>query len=220
MKTLCILLIVILCISCERLDDPLTVNNIIVDIDGNEYHSVSIGTQEWLVEDLRVLRLNDGTPIHKAVSKEEWISIDYPAYCICGDKILYNYYCVNTNMLAPKGYHIASDSEWKTLEIYLGMIASEADKICWRGDGIADMLKSTDFYVNNGIQDMYGFKACNTNGRNGYFGDFICGGYWWTSSRYDNNNAYMRGIDETSSGIYRGYTINNSGFCVRCIKNI
>ncbi|MDR0517799.1 MAG: fibrobacter succinogenes major paralogous domain-containing protein, partial [Fibromonadaceae bacterium] len=33
---------------------------------------------------------------------------------------LYNWYAVNTGKLAPKGWHIPSDEEWKILADYLG----------------------------------------------------------------------------------------------------
>ena len=51
-----VILLFILIDSCEKDDD-----NAIKDGDGNIYTSVLIGTQTWMVENLKTTRYNDGT---------------------------------------------------------------------------------------------------------------------------------------------------------------
>lgn len=59
-----------LLIACKKEDN--TPSNIVKDIDGNIYTSVTIGTQIWLCENLKTTRLNDGTAIPLVTDNAEW----------------------------------------------------------------------------------------------------------------------------------------------------
>lgn len=80
----------------------------IFDIDGNEYHTVIIGTQEWIVENLKVTKYADGTSIPNLTVDADWIAEDGSAghdgaYCWYDNDIankpvygaLYNWYAVD-----------------------------------------------------------------------------------------------------------------------------
>jgi uncharacterized protein (TIGR02145 family) len=202
----------------------------ISDIDGNGYHAISIGTQTWMVENLRVTHLNDGSEIELITSDLEWTTAKNPSYSwyynivpVAGNNgALYNFSTVKTGKLCPVGWIVPSDEEWKTLEMFLGMPQSEADMINWRGEGTSNQLKAVDgWYVLNGIQDMYGFKALPSGSRfgvTGGFENFNQGASWWSSTIYDDKNAWFRGISIGQATIYRGYLIYESGFSVRCMK--
>ena len=85
---------------------PLTAT----DIDGNVYHTVTIGTQVWMVENLKTTRYNDGSPIPLVTDSSYWSNLTTPGYCWYNNDTtnkntygaLYNWYTVNTGKLAPQ----------------------------------------------------------------------------------------------------------------------
>jgi hypothetical protein len=75
---------------------------------------------KWSKEDLNVTTFNDGTPIPVVEDNKEWKNLKTPAMCYYdNDKsktVLYNWYAVKTGKLAPKGWHVATDEEWKDIK--------------------------------------------------------------------------------------------------------
>ena len=49
--------------------------NGVTDIDGNNYNSVIIGTQEWMKENLNVSKYSDGTPIPQVTDPIAWSNL-------------------------------------------------------------------------------------------------------------------------------------------------
>ncbi|MDD4729737.1 MAG: FISUMP domain-containing protein, partial [Dysgonamonadaceae bacterium] len=103
--------------------NPVTVT----DIDDNVYHTVTIGTQVWMVENLKTTKYNDGTSIPLVSDGTAWSNLATPGYCFYNNDAankstygaLYNWFTVNTNKLAPTGWHVPTDAESTTLENYL-----------------------------------------------------------------------------------------------------
>ena len=103
-------------------------NRLVTDIDGNVYQTVTIGTQVWMVENLKTTRYIDGTAIPLDTNSSTWGGLTTPGYCWYNDSAiygntygaLYNWYAVNTGKLAPAGWHVPTDSEWTVLTTYLG----------------------------------------------------------------------------------------------------
>ena len=93
---------------------------------------VKIGDQVWMSKNLDVSTFRNGDIIKEAKSIEEWTtarSEHLPMWCYYefnkeyGNTYgkLYNWYAVNDSRgLAPRGYHIPSDSEWSILIKTLG----------------------------------------------------------------------------------------------------
>ena len=93
---------------------------------------VKIGKQIWMSKNLDVSTFRNGEAIPEAKNAEEWAKAGEnktAAYCYYdydskNGKVygkLYNWYAVNDSRgLAPNGYHIPSDAEWKILTVILG----------------------------------------------------------------------------------------------------
>jgi uncharacterized protein (TIGR02145 family) len=192
------------------------------DLDGNTYKTVTIGTQTWMAENLRTTQYNDGTAIPNVTDNDEWADLTTGAYCnydnttnvdtIATYGRLYNWYAVNTAMLAPTGWHVPTDEEWTTLTDYLG------------GESVAgDKLKATTLWdnLNTGATNETGFTAL-PGGERGYYGTFdkFGGtGYWWSATKFGTNYAWYRVMIYGASSVNRVYYYKMVGFSVRCLKD-
>jgi uncharacterized protein (TIGR02145 family) len=145
---------------------PYASNDIVKDVDGNVYHTVTIGTQVWLAEDLKTTRYNDGTPIAYVTDTAEWGSLHSGAYCWANNDgsnksvygALYNWYTTDLGKLCPVGWHVSSNSDWERLvdncggwEIAGGKL-KEAGTAHWASPNV-------------GATNEFGFTALPAGGR-------------------------------------------------------
>lgn len=223
----------ILSISCKKEKTVCVCNDEggsqIADCDGNIYHSVTIGTQEWLIENLRTTKYNDGCPILNITDNTEWANLTTPAFCWYNNDVinkniygaLYNLYAVNTDKICPVGWHVPSDAEWHILILFLDPDGSQGDPYV-ESFNAANKLKETGTThwtsPNWGASDDHGFKALPGGWRDGIYGEFISistHGLWRTTS----NNHRMMSFE--SSSVWKGTWEEDSqfGFSVRCIKD-
>lgn len=201
------------------------------DADNNGYNTVTIGTQVWMKENLKTTKYNDGTTIPNVTGTTEWQNLLTPGYVWFNNDqstyknlygALYNWYAVNTGKLCPSGWHVPSDSEWKTLEMYLGMTQVQADSFIYRGTNEASKLKSTSGWgVNDDGTNTSGFTALPGSCRSPGVEDFVNAsfGNWWTSTLSDTEKSISRGIGYLNSRIARNMIPKNYGFSVRCVKD-
>ncbi len=224
-------------------------NGVFVDPrDNQEYKWVKIGEQVWMGENLRATSFADGTPIQEVTGNSNWgaLTASDAAYCwFADDSITYaeTYGALYTWAAAmnrstsktksiqgacPTGWHLPSDSEWKELEMYLGMSQTEADNIGWRGTnegtklaGNAELWNNGDL-KNNAEFGTSGFTALPGNSRH-YLGEFFGIGtaaLWWSSTEHSSRNAMSRYIYGILSSIYRPASDKKNGFSIRCLKDI
>jgi uncharacterized protein (TIGR02145 family) len=140
---------------------------------------------------------------------------------------LYNWHVVSEIQdIAPEGWHVPTDEEWKILELSIGMLHAQADSTLWRRTDEGGKLKEQDTLhwasPNFGATDLYGFKALPSGFRsalNGSFNGLNQRAYYWTSSSVFPEFAYPRGLQWFTSTIYREYSNKWSGFSIRCIKD-
>ncbi len=205
-----------LLISCKDEEDVSEVK----DSDGNLYHTVKIGSQTWMVENLKTTKYNDGIPISNIL--ESWHILMTEAYCNYDNIVsnakdngrLYNFYAVNTGKLCPNGWHVPSDDEWTLLIDYLGGKDEAATKLKEAGAAhwwppVADGTNETGFTALPS-----GWKSVDN------FFDLGVGTSWWSSTiGLFPDNAYTRQLYSSLHGINRNYQYQGDGLSVRCLKD-
>lgn len=231
---LLLLSLIVVFISCEEM--PVEKNfeyGSVTDVQGNEYVTIKIGDQWWMAENLRSTAFSNGVSIQKISADSDWATANEASYTeydntsqITG--LLYNAACLGSeNDIAPDGWHIATDEEWKELEEFAGMSVDDLDKINWRGE-IGDRLKKSDLegwtrYEDLWPTDDFGFSARGGSGR--YFGGAFAvpgirqSGFWWTSTKAENGEYWYRYMDYKKEGVFRYTGHANYGFSIRCVKN-
>ena len=195
------------------------------DVDGNVYNVVTIGTQVWMKENLKVTSYSNGDIINttspdtlnissEIAPKYQWVYNDIDSSVIVYGR-LYTWYAVSDSRnLCPFGWHVPTDSEWSILTEYL------------LGEGVAgDKIKET------GTAHWMGLNTSATNetsftGRPGGFrfinnifylmGQYGC---WWSASECNAGSAFYRYLYCNYSYFYRCYNGKSLGYSVRCLQN-
>jgi len=205
----------------------------IKDIDGNVYHTVTIGTkkaplssQVWMAENLKTTRFNDGTSISIVTDESLWEGLLTPAYCWNNNDstykdsygAYYNGYALITNKLCPTGWHVPSNSEWEILFSSLG------------GDSIAGGKMKSAGTIESGLGLWYAPNAGGTNesgftarpgGRRAYGGFHDMGYYahFWTSTQAGYTGAWSKDLDYNFSVIHVSTFDFTAGMSIRCLKD-
>jgi uncharacterized protein (TIGR02145 family) len=185
--------------------------------------SVKICNQIWMRYNLDVDHYRNGDSIPEVRNSTQWANLNYGAWCYYNNdpangKIygkLYNWYAVNDPRgLAPVGWHIPSDQEWKQLEICLGGDSLAGGKM--KETGTSHWLSP-----NYGASNSSGFTAIPA-GYQVYLGNFFSIGtesLWWTSTNRSSASSWGRNIDYDSSILYLFEYDQNFGLSVRCVRD-
>lgn len=218
--------VLILTNSCKK-DDDNNVNpeppTTVVDIDGNVYNTVTIGTQVWIVENLKTTHYNNGTAIPLVTNDTTWSELTTSGYCWYNNDdttysnpygALYNWHTVNTGNLCPTGWHVPADAEWTYLTNYLG------------GESVAGgKLKTTGTMnwnpPNTGATNESGFSAL-PGGFRAYDGSFYemgDGAYFWSSTESGSDNAWYQLLYYYYEDLTHDNQIKNHGFSIRCLMD-
>ena len=213
-------------------EKPATTNTV-ADIDGNVYHTVTIGTQTWMVENLKTTHYSDGNAIPNVTDNGFWSGLSTGACCDYNNDLaneatygkLYNWYAVaDSRSIAPVGWHVPTHAEWYTLESYVSANLGTSFNIAKALAGTTNWSSFTgsgaignDLTINNSS----GFTALpggirNTDGTFSYIGG---GGYWWSSTEDGSINAWARYLGHDYNQIDKYDSTKSYGFSVRCIKD-
>ena len=206
--------------SCKK-DETNTLKTI-TDINGNEYHIVTIGTQTWMTENLKVTKYNDGSVIPNVIEDTIWNKLTSGAYCNYDNLEnnseeygrLYNWYAVNSGKLCPTGWHVPSDAEWTTLTNYLGGESLAGGKLKETGTlhWISPNTASSNETSFSALPGGYRFA-------NGDFGGNGLYGYWWCTPDSQMHTVWYRHMGNSYNSVYRNSDSKLCGFSVRCLKD-
>jgi uncharacterized protein (TIGR02145 family) len=196
----------------------------VTDIDGNIYHTATIGSQTWMVENLKTTKYRNGDLIGTTTPGSLDISIiNGPRYQWSYDNKesninaygrLYTWYAVSDSRgICPIGWHVSTDADWSSLMTFLGGETVAFSKL--KESGSSHWIK-----YDTGTNEL-GFGALPGGLRNGS-GSFVDIGYrgnWWTSTEVSTYDAWYRFMDYSFNNVNRQVNLKRNGMSVRCIKN-
>ena len=214
----------------------------VTDFDGNVYHTVAIGNQCWLRENLRTTHYSYNEIIHLG----EGTSTSMACYYLPENTedtlagYLYNWAAVmkgtssdttSTNHIrgiCPYGWHVPADSEWSLLTEYLSL---NSEYSC--GDNTSSMAKSmatkTGWNISDNIcavgHDMSSnnatsFSAFPAGKAYGIPDDYGKSANFWTATAYNSDFAYYYSLNYDNSFVERNiFGDKCNGMSVRCIRD-
>jgi len=228
----------ILVVGCGGDDNPAGPDNTtLTDIDGNIYQTVTIGSQVWMMENLKVTHYRNGDPIPNVIDLGEWAGLSTGAYCNYDNDTtiasiygrLYNWYAIDDGRnIAPEGWHVATEEEWQQLEVSIGISPVTADSLGRHGIDEGGKLKEADtthwLSPNTGATNESGFTAL-PGGCRDVSADFLalyeCS-FFWSSEECDGtllDRALYRTMWYDESYICCDPYYKESGFSVRCVRD-
>jgi len=215
----------------------------ITDYDGNIYETVTIGTQVWMAEDLKVTHYPNGDAIPYIDNNANWSALTddniSDAYSVYGDSnddgivdvanpdygYLYSYAAaIGDNWtrdnadgqgVCPDGWHLPSDAEWTELSDYLDGVSVAGGKLKETGT-IHWNSPNTGADNSSGFSALPGGYRYNDDGTFIYMGNY---GLWWTSTESSSTEVYYRGLNYNNAEVGSTYCNKSHGLSVRCIKD-
>ena len=217
----------------------------LTDIDGNNYNTIAIGTQEWMEENLKVTHYRDGSIIPNDTSATVWANLSTGARCYYNNDsntnamqygVLYNWYAVSSFNLCPSGWHVPTDDEWTTLTDYLinngygfGGTGNKISKsmaattdwltLPFCSDPGNEALICADMQTNNSSKFTAlpgGYRWDISTNAEFYGITFL--EYWWSSST-DGKNPWYRSLAYYGDTPQRYSGDKTFGFAIRCVKD-
>jgi uncharacterized protein (TIGR02145 family) len=203
-----------------------TFTGTISDIDGNLYHTVTIGTQIWMAENLKTTKYQSGaligttTPAQLDITAESNPKYQWPVGADEGKVAtygrLYTWYAITDGRnVCPVGWHIPTNAEWLITSNFLGGVSVAGSKL--REAGLIHYTGD-----NSDATNESGFTALPAGYRNqeGYFGGMYDNTGIWTSTPRSATEAYPITLNPGSTyiGFNTPFTMN-FGFSVRCVKD-
>lgn len=191
--------------TCDRL----------FDVEGNMYKTLAIGTQQWMIENLKTTTLNNGSVLSNNMNGGET-----PAYCWYSNNetykntygALYNWYTLNSGKICPTFWHVPTANEWYTLINYLGGEEPASDKL--------KEIGAWPSPSNGTNESSFSAMPGGSYDKGGTFSGLGFYGLWWTSSPIMSNfrSIYLRWDYRVYESTVT-YWDKANGLSIRCIKD-
>lgn len=191
-----------------------TLAQTVSDYDGNTYHTVEIGGQIWMQENLRAEHYADGSPITHVWSYEDSDSLAAIYGLLYDWDAAMNYSTVEEAQGAcPTGWHIPSDAEWTQLGNHLGgnEVAGgkmkEAGNSHWKSPNTAATNESGFSALPAGEYDDTHYQ---------FLGEY---NVIWSSTQSSTQWAKYRYLSYSDGGLHPYDYYKSFRYSVRCVKN-
>lgn len=212
----------------------------VTDMDGNEYHTINIGNQTWMVENLIVTKFRNGEAIPTVTDNGKWEKLKTPAQCTYNNNTetnsvrkfgrLYNYFAIkDTRNLAPTGWHVATTTDWEELKNFIennkgvsrSIAQAVAAKTDWSESEFLNSIGALDPDTYMSINNTSGFAALPSGIRADYGLFTGVGVYsaWWVAGETNGNNIGFRSLNNYGTLIGQNQYNQTYGLSVRCIKD-
>lgn len=209
------------------------------DFDRNEYNTVAIGSQVWMVENLKTTKYSNGdsirttTPATIDITMEktpeyQWSYDGYESNVAIYGRLYTWYAATDSRNVCPEGWHVPTIAEWTALADYL---TNNGYGYGSSGNFIAKSMAFTSGWMTNAqagtvgndqmTNDKSGFSAFAGGYRygNGSFNGSGSYGYWWSSSELYATTAWYLNLNYYSNDVHKDSSSKLNGISVRCIQN-
>jgi uncharacterized protein (TIGR02145 family) len=220
--------------SCQK--DDISSNNTVKDIDGNIYHTVTIGTQVWMSENLKTTHYSNGEPLIDGTGVGDLTTGDYTTkYWFVYDNdlsykedrgLMYTWAAVvngsqasnhnpsNVQGICPCGWHVPSDAEWDELINLNGGASAASGKLKETG--------TTHWWSpNTGASNESSFSAIPSGDRhyNGSYDNLGAAARYWVTDQNDATQGKVNYLDYNNTTVFKSPLMKNFAISVRCVKD-
>ncbi len=199
----------------------------VTDSEGNLYKTVTIGTQTWMAENLKVSKYSDGTTIPNITDNTQWQNNRTGAWSYYNNDVannakygkLYNWFALSPTTngnknVCPTGWHVPTYAEWTVLTDYLGGDSIAGGKM--KEVGITSWTSPNTDATNTSL-----FSALPGGSRIGIGNYYGIGDYsmWWSSTVPYTTSAVYLTLDGSSGSVASQANGTTNGFSVRCLRD-
>lgn len=192
--------------------------------DKKTYSTIKVKQQICMAQNLSVQFFRNGDAIPLVNTDKEWKKAGkqhLPACCYYGYDsengkkygLLYNWYAVSdARGLAPQGWHIASNDEWRIFGESIGSYQNAGER-----------MKTTTGWVEGNGNNASGFAGLpggelDVSDERSFY-NIGRSGTWWTSSSVDADKAMYMSLSSFFESLAHNNEFKHVGFSVRCIMN-